>query len=100
MIGHDFSFTLLQAISGLSEDDLRALLDDLQAAEFLYTTQLFPDLHAHSPTRSPTTSPITSCCSSAAAIPTPASSRPWKRSMPTGSASTPSGLLTTPCAAS
>ncbi len=44
VIGHDFSFTLLQAISGLSEDDLRALLDDLQAAEFLYTTQLFPDL--------------------------------------------------------
>ena len=44
VIGHDFSFTLLQAISGLAEDDLRALLDDLQAAEFLYTTQLFPDL--------------------------------------------------------
>jgi tetratricopeptide (TPR) repeat protein len=44
VIGHDFSFTLLQAISGLSEDDLRALLDDLEAAEFLYTTQLFPDL--------------------------------------------------------
>ena len=44
VIGHDFSFTLLQAISALAEDDLRALLDDLQAAEFLYTTQLFPDL--------------------------------------------------------
>jgi tetratricopeptide (TPR) repeat protein len=44
VVGHDFSFTLLQAISGLAEDDLRALLDDLQAAEFLYTTQLFPDL--------------------------------------------------------
>ena len=41
VVGHDFSFTLLQAISGLAEDDLRALLDDLQAAEFLYTCLLY-----------------------------------------------------------
>jgi class 3 adenylate cyclase/tetratricopeptide (TPR) repeat protein len=44
VIGHDAPFTLLQAISGLTEDALRGLLDNLQAAEFLYATQLFPDL--------------------------------------------------------
>ena len=36
--------TLLHAICGLTEDELRGLLDNLQAAEFLYSTQLFPDL--------------------------------------------------------
>jgi len=44
VIGHDARFTLLHAICGLTEDGLRALLDNLQAAEFLYATQLFPDL--------------------------------------------------------
>ena len=44
VIGHDVPVTLLQAICGLTEDRLRALLDNLQAAEFLYATQLFPDL--------------------------------------------------------
>jgi tetratricopeptide (TPR) repeat protein len=44
VIGHDVPVTLLQAISGLAEDRLRALLDNLQSAEFLYATQLFPDL--------------------------------------------------------
>jgi class 3 adenylate cyclase/tetratricopeptide (TPR) repeat protein len=44
VIGHDAPFTLLHAISGLPEDTLRGLLDNLQAAEFLYATQLFPDL--------------------------------------------------------
>jgi class 3 adenylate cyclase/tetratricopeptide (TPR) repeat protein len=44
VIGHDIPVTLLQSISGLTEDRLRALLDNLQAAEFLYATQLFPDL--------------------------------------------------------
>jgi class 3 adenylate cyclase/tetratricopeptide (TPR) repeat protein len=44
VIGHDAPFTLLQAICGLSEDRLRGLLDNLQADEFLYATQLFPDL--------------------------------------------------------
>jgi predicted ATPase len=43
-IGHDTPFTLLHAICGLTEDELRGLLDNLQAAEFLYATQLFPDL--------------------------------------------------------
>ena len=37
-------FVLLHAICGLTEDELRGQLDDLQAAEFLYATQLFPDL--------------------------------------------------------
>jgi len=44
VIGHDVPFTLLQAICRLTEDRLRGLLDNLQAAEFLYATQLFPDL--------------------------------------------------------
>jgi class 3 adenylate cyclase/tetratricopeptide (TPR) repeat protein len=45
VIGHDVPFTLLHAICGLAEDKLRGLLDNLQAAEFLYSTQLFPELH-------------------------------------------------------
>jgi class 3 adenylate cyclase/tetratricopeptide (TPR) repeat protein len=44
VVGHDAPFTLLHAICGLTEDELRGLLDNLQAAEFLYATQLFPDL--------------------------------------------------------
>jgi len=44
VIGHDVLFALLRAISGLQEDELRGLLDDVQASEFLYATQLFPDL--------------------------------------------------------
>jgi class 3 adenylate cyclase/tetratricopeptide (TPR) repeat protein len=44
VIGHNVPFTLLHAICGLTEDNLRGLLDNLQAAEFLYATQIFPDL--------------------------------------------------------
>jgi class 3 adenylate cyclase/tetratricopeptide (TPR) repeat protein len=44
IIGHDAPFSLLHAICGLTEDELRDLLDHLQGAEFLYVTQLFPDL--------------------------------------------------------
>jgi class 3 adenylate cyclase/tetratricopeptide (TPR) repeat protein len=44
VIGHDVPFALLHAICGLAEDQLRGLLDLLQTAEFLYSTQLFPDL--------------------------------------------------------
>jgi class 3 adenylate cyclase len=44
VIGKDVPFVLLHAISGVSEDDLRQGLTRLQAAEFLYETQLFPDL--------------------------------------------------------
>ena len=54
VIGQDIPFDLLQAICGLSEEALPHLLDSLQASEFLYTTQLFPDLQytfKHSLTR-------------------------------------------------
>jgi class 3 adenylate cyclase/tetratricopeptide (TPR) repeat protein len=43
VIGHDVPFALLQAICGLADDKLRGQLDSLQAAEFLYSTQLVPD---------------------------------------------------------
>ncbi len=43
VIGHDVPFALLHSISGLKEDEVRALLDNVQAAEFLNATQLFPD---------------------------------------------------------
>ena len=44
VIGRDVSFAVLHAISGLSEDDLHRLLNELQTAELLYQSQLFPDL--------------------------------------------------------
>ena len=44
VIGHDVPFALLHAICGLTEDELRGLLDNLQAAEFLYSSRLFPEL--------------------------------------------------------
>ena len=44
VIGKDFPYSLLQAIGDAPEDDLRRGLADLQAAEFLYETRLFPDL--------------------------------------------------------
>ncbi len=44
VIGKDVPYTLLQAIGDAPEDDLRRGLADLQAAEFLYETRLFPDL--------------------------------------------------------
>ncbi len=44
VIGKDFPFTLLQAIADEDEQTLRRGLDQLQAAEFLYETSLFPDL--------------------------------------------------------
>src|SRR4029453_10001640 len=44
VIGKDVPFTLLQALLDAPEHVLRATLDTLQAAEFLYETQLFPDL--------------------------------------------------------
>lgn len=43
VIGRDVPFALLREICGLVEDELRRLLDNLQASEFLYTTRLFPD---------------------------------------------------------
>jgi predicted ATPase len=44
VIGKDVPFGLLQAITDASEDTLRRGLTHLQAAEFLYETNLFPDL--------------------------------------------------------
>jgi class 3 adenylate cyclase/tetratricopeptide (TPR) repeat protein len=44
VIGRDVPVALLQEISGLTDDELRLLLSNLQTAEFVYPTQLFPDL--------------------------------------------------------
>ena len=44
VIGPTVPFELLHAICGLKENELRGRLDNLQAAEFLYSTRLFPDL--------------------------------------------------------
>src|SRR5262249_40497140 len=44
VIGNDFPFSLLQAISDEGEVALRQGLSRLQRAEFLYETRLFPDL--------------------------------------------------------
>jgi class 3 adenylate cyclase/tetratricopeptide (TPR) repeat protein len=44
VVGHDVPLSLLQEVSGLSDGTLRGILSDLQAAEFLYATQLYPDL--------------------------------------------------------
>ncbi len=44
VIGKDVPFTLLQAIADMPEDSLRRGLTQLQTAEFLYGTSLFPDL--------------------------------------------------------
>ncbi len=44
VIGKDIPFSLLQAITELSDEELRRGLTHLQGAEFLYETSLFPDL--------------------------------------------------------
>src|SRR5262249_40666409 len=43
VIGKDVPFALLHAIAESPEDELRAALTRLQAAEFLYEKNLFPD---------------------------------------------------------
>ena len=43
VIGKAVPFTLLQAIADVPEESLRRGLTDLQAAEFLYETSVFPD---------------------------------------------------------
>jgi class 3 adenylate cyclase/tetratricopeptide (TPR) repeat protein len=43
-VGKDVPFGLLQIIAELPEQELRRGLDHLQAAEFLYETELYPDL--------------------------------------------------------
>ena len=44
VVGKEVPFTLLQAIAERSDEALRRGLDQLQAAEFVYETGLFPDL--------------------------------------------------------
>jgi tetratricopeptide (TPR) repeat protein len=44
VIGKDVPFLLLQAMTGLPEQELRARLQELQAAEYLYESRLFPEL--------------------------------------------------------
>jgi class 3 adenylate cyclase/tetratricopeptide (TPR) repeat protein len=44
VVGKDVPFALLQAIAGLPDEALRRGLGRLQAAEFLYETELYPDL--------------------------------------------------------
>jgi tetratricopeptide (TPR) repeat protein len=44
VVGKDVPFSLLQAITELSDEELRRGLTHLQGAEFLYETSLFPDL--------------------------------------------------------
>jgi predicted ATPase len=44
VMGKDVPFALLQAIADLPDEELRHGLMHLQAAEFLYETNLFPDL--------------------------------------------------------
>jgi tetratricopeptide (TPR) repeat protein len=44
VIGKDVPFPLLQAIAEIPEEALRGALTHLQAAEFLYEANLFPDL--------------------------------------------------------
>jgi tetratricopeptide (TPR) repeat protein len=54
VVGQDVPFGLLHVICGLPDEVLRRLLGNLQAAEFLYATQLFPELQysfKHSLTR-------------------------------------------------
>ncbi len=43
VIGNDVPFSLLRAITAVSEDDLVGTLGRLQSAEFLYETRLLPD---------------------------------------------------------
>jgi class 3 adenylate cyclase/tetratricopeptide (TPR) repeat protein len=44
VVGKDVSIGLLEAVAELPAEELRQSLGELQAAEFLYETQLFPDL--------------------------------------------------------
>jgi class 3 adenylate cyclase/tetratricopeptide (TPR) repeat protein len=44
VIGKDVPYALLEGVADMPEDALRRSLDQLQGAEFLYETSLFPDL--------------------------------------------------------
>jgi tetratricopeptide (TPR) repeat protein len=43
VVGKDVPFALLQAVADLPEEAVRRALDELQSAEFLYETRLYPD---------------------------------------------------------
>src|SRR5262249_55480872 len=54
VVGQDIPFGLLRSICGLTDEVLRRRLGNLQAAEFLYPAQMFPELQyrfKHSLTR-------------------------------------------------
>jgi class 3 adenylate cyclase/tetratricopeptide (TPR) repeat protein len=44
VIGKEVPFALLAAITEFSDDELRGLLENLRAAEFLYEAKLFPEM--------------------------------------------------------
>ncbi len=44
VIGHDIPYAVLRAVADLPDGELNRGLADLQAAEFIYETRLFPDL--------------------------------------------------------
>jgi len=44
VIGKDFPLSLMEAVADVSDDELRRSLHNLQAAEFMYETSLFPDV--------------------------------------------------------
>ena len=84
-IGTEVPFALLQAIAEAPEAVLRVGLAHLQAAEFLYETQLFPERWpTPSSMPSPMRWPMAASCRSGDAPCMPALSRPWRRSQPTG----------------
>jgi len=43
VVGKDVPMVLLTAVAEMAEDELRSALDELQTAEFLYETNLFPE---------------------------------------------------------
>ena len=44
VIGKDVPLSLMEAVADVSDDELRRSLHNLQAAEFMYETSLFPDV--------------------------------------------------------
>ena len=71
VVGKDVPLALLKAIAELPDYALRRGLENLQAAEFIYETGLFPDLRVHLQARADTRSRVRR----AAAKPSPRASR-------------------------
>lgn len=74
VIGTDVPFGLLHAIADIPEGQLRRHLTELQSAEFVYETNLFPSSSTRSSTRSRTRSPTARSSASGGAPCTRASS--------------------------